>query len=114
MLKKHLGYRTIFFLFVYCVAFLFSLGSVAITCDEYEGGNASAEFGTQLFDYFMFPVGTLWDYYWQGAYHSGNTFLILFVISLIVNFLLYLFILEMVFQQIMKLVQCSMRNKAKS
>lgn len=115
MLQKYFGSRTFVFLFVYAALLAFSLVSVAITCDEYDGGNALADFGTWLFDYYSFPVFSLLDY-WQLLYSSDNNgiILVLLAVNLVLNCLCYLFILETGYRQLKKMGMFFIRSKARS
>jgi hypothetical protein len=77
---------------LYFFLFVFSLVSVGITCDEYGGGDTLADFGTNLFDLFNFPVFTVWE--WLGiSFDSRNNGWIIFWFIVNMMFNCYLFVL---------------------
>lgn len=111
-INQHLTASWFAFLGIYIFAFLFSLSSVLITADEYDGGNQMAEFGTKLFTMFEFPVITAL----QGTgfqFNSDNNLFIfiLLILNLILNCLIITFVLDKVFLRIKLLITHLTRRK---
>lgn len=73
-------------LLAYWIVFFFAMASLAITIDEYQGGNAIAEFGTGVFSWFTFPFENIWDWV-GGRYNSEYEYIIgpLFWLNLLIN-----------------------------
>jgi len=91
----------ILFTVAYIFLLSFSFFSMLTVVDEYEGGSPVAEFGGAVFNYFGFPVFTLWSWLGMGmSSHQEWLIWVLVFVNLAINYLFTLAALRWIIKRI--------------
>jgi quinol-cytochrome oxidoreductase complex cytochrome b subunit len=96
----------------YVMLFLFSFFGFLTTIDEYDGGNEAAEIGASIFEIFIFPLSEFLSLIDGITFlKSEALFLIFFVLSLVVQFLILIVLINVAIFGVRKLCQRLIEQK---